>query len=263
MAGIPVWYELMTPDPAAVAPFYRATLGWDIPAAGQVMPNGSDYRAIIRADGGNAGGVLTLTAGMAAGGAKPGWLTYFQVDDVDASVEQAAASGSVVLIPATTMPGAGRMAMLADPQGAPFYVMDPAPPPDQPDAHSEVFKGDAPGHCTWNELNSDDAEGQIAFYTGLFPWTVEGEMPMPGDHVYKFLTCEGRGIGAIGSMKPPGMGNAWLPYFRVANIETATAAVTANGGTIVMGPHEVPGGDVIIVALDPAGGAVGLVGAKG
>lgn len=263
MAGIPIWYELMTPDPAAVAPFYRATLGWDIPGAGHAMPGGSEYREIVRADGGNAGGVLTLTPGMSASGARPGWLVYFHVADVDASVALAVAAGAAVHMPASTMPGVGRMAMLADPQGAPFYLMTPTPPADNPDAQSDVFKGGAPGHCTWNELNTDDAEGQIAFYTGLLPWTVSGEMPMPGEHIYKFLECEGRGIGAIGSMKPEGMGNAWLPYFRVVNINAATEAVSANGGTIVMGPHEVPGDDVILVVLDPAGAAVGLVGAKG
>ena len=262
MAGIPIWYELMTPDPAAVAPVYRAALGWEIPAAGHPMPGGSEYREIIRTDGGNAGGVLTLSAGMAAGGTQPGWIAYFHVDDVDAAVARATALGAAVHMPATTMPGVGRMAMLADPQGAPFYVMAPSPPADQPDAKSDVFKGNAPGHCTWNELNTDDAEGQIGFYTGLLPWTVSGEMPMPGGHIYKFLECEGRGIGAIGSMKPPGMGNAWLPYFRVADIGEATSAVTATGGSIVMGPHEVPGGDIILVARDPAGAAVGLVGAK-
>src|SRR5688572_9798567 len=85
MAGRPIWYELMTPDPAAVAPFYRATLDWEIPPAGDGMPNGSEYRLIGRADGGTAGGVLTLTANMQAHDAKAGWTPYFHVDDVDAA----------------------------------------------------------------------------------------------------------------------------------------------------------------------------------
>ena len=263
MAGIPIWYELMSADPVAVAPFYRATLGWDIPPQGHTMPNGSEYRMIGRNDGGNAGGVLTLTPGMANHGAKPGWLTYFHVDDVDSAVEQAEAAGGVVHMSPTTMPGVGRMAMLADPQGAPFYLMAPTPPAGNPEAKSDVFKGDARGHCTWNELNTDDAEAQIGFYTGLLGWTVSGEMPMPGDHIYKFLECEQRGIGAIGSMKPEGMPNGWLPYFRVADISAAATAVAATGGTILMGPHDVPGNDVIIVALDPGGAGVGLVGGKG
>jgi predicted enzyme related to lactoylglutathione lyase len=41
MTGMPIWYELMTPDPAGVAAFYRAVGGWDIPAQGNAMPNGS------------------------------------------------------------------------------------------------------------------------------------------------------------------------------------------------------------------------------
>ncbi len=85
MAGSPIWYELMTPDPGAVAPFYRATLGWDIPGDSMTMPNETEYRMIGREDGGNAGGALTLAPQMAEGGARPGWMVYFNVDDVDAS----------------------------------------------------------------------------------------------------------------------------------------------------------------------------------
>lgn len=263
MPGMPIWYELMTPDPGAVAPFYRATLGWEIPAEGHDMPNGSQYREIRRADGGHAGGVLTLTPQMAGGGARPGWMTYIHVDDVDAAVARAESLGAGVHMAPMTMQGVGRMAMIADPQGAPFYVMDPTPPPDQPDAQSDVFKPGAAGHCAWNELNTANAEDQIAFYTAVLDWTVDGEMPMPGDHIYRFLACDGEQIGAICSMKPEGMPSAWMMYFRVADIAAAAEAVAANGGRVLHGPQEVPGDDVILVCTDPAGAAVGLVGAKG
>ena len=96
MAGTPIWYELMTPDPDAIAPFYRATLGWEIPAEGHDMPGGAQYREIGRSNGGFAGGVLTLTPQMAGSGARPGWMTYFHVDDVDASVAQAEQAGGHV-----------------------------------------------------------------------------------------------------------------------------------------------------------------------
>lgn len=263
MAGMPIWYELMTPEPAAVAPFYRAVLGWDIPDEAMSNPNGSEYRMVGRADGGHAGGVLTLSPMMAQGGAKPGWLPYFHVDDVDEVQAKAESLGGRTWMGGSTIEGVGRIAMLADPQGAPFYVMDPAPPPDNPDARSDVFKADAPGHCAWNELSTDDAEAEIAFYTDLLGWNVDGEMPMPGNNIYKFLACDGQRIGAIGSMKPPGAPSAWLPYFRVADIVAAGHAVEAHGGKIVNGPHEVPGEDVILVAIDPAGAAVAFVGKKG
>lgn len=262
MAGLPIWYELMSTDPAGVAPFYKAVLGWTIPETGNSMPNGSEYREIERPEGGWQGGVLTLTEQMCDHGARPCWITYFDVDDVDAAVANVTAKGGHALMPATTMDGVGRMAMVADPQGAPFYVMTPTPPADDPDAQSDVFKGDTVGRCTWNELNTDAAAEQLDFYTGLFDWEVSGEMPMPGDHTYKFLELGTRGIGAIGSMKPDGMPNAWLPYFRVADIDNAKTAIEAKGGSVVMGPHEVPEDDHIIVAIDPGGAAVGFVGRR-
>lgn len=263
MAGWPIWYELMVPDPAAVAPFYKAVLGWEIPEHGNAMPNGSEYREVKRADGGTAGGVLTLTQNMADHGVRPIWLAYFHVADVDESIRKAGAMGASTMMEAMTMEGIGRMAMLADPQGAPFYVMAPSPPEGSPDAKSDVFQPDTPGHGAWNELNTDAAQQQIEFYTALFDWRVDGEMPMPDDHIYKFLFDGENGVGAIGSMKPDGMPSAWLVYFRAHDIDAAKAAVEANGGRVIMGPHEVPNDDHVIVAIDPAGAPVGIVGRKG
>lgn len=259
MTGLPIWYELMTTDPAHVAPFYNAVLGWTIPDTGNPMPNGTEYREIERSTGGWQGGVLTITQGMADNGVQPFWAIYFHVGDVDAAVDQATEMGARVLMEANSMEGVGRMAMLSDPQGASFYVMTPTPPPDNPDAQSDVF-ADKPGHCAWNELNTEGAVGQIDFYTSLFGWEVGGEMEMPGDHIYKFLNQGETGVGAIGSMKPEGMANAWLPYFRVEDIHAAKTAVETNGGGVMMGPHEVPGGDHIIVAFDPLGAPIGIVG---
>ena len=79
-----IWYELITPDPVGAKAFYDAVVGWTIEA----QPSGEmDYRMIGRTDGGMAGGVMRLTDEMASHGARPIWLGYLNVDDVDASVE--------------------------------------------------------------------------------------------------------------------------------------------------------------------------------
>jgi predicted enzyme related to lactoylglutathione lyase len=96
MAGDPIWYELMTPDPAAVAPFYSATLGWDVQAQLTASASGHPYAMIGRSDGGFAGGLLTLTPQMAEHGGRPGWLPYFDVDGADAAVEKAKSLGGSV-----------------------------------------------------------------------------------------------------------------------------------------------------------------------
>jgi hypothetical protein len=52
---------------------------------------------------------------------------------------------------------------------------------------------------------------------------------------------------------------AWLVYFGVPSISSAKAAIEQHGGSVLMGPHDVPGGERIIVATDPEGAAFGLV----
>lgn len=259
--GSPIWYELMTPDPAGVTAFYRATLGWEIQAEGMKNPNGSEYRMIGRSDGGSAGGVLTLTPGMTAGGAKPGWLPYFYVADVDSAAAKAQVLGGSIHMVPSTIDGVGRMAMLTDPQGAAFYLMKPTPPAGDPNAQSDAFEPMKAGHCRWNELNTTDAAGALRFYTELFGWTAGMAMPMGPAGDYQFIEIDGTAIGAINPIQaPPSM---WLPIFGVTDIVAAKAAAEANGGTITTDIMEIPGGEFALTADDPSGAAVGFVGPKG
>ena len=261
--GQPIWYELMTSDPIGIAPFYHATLGWEIPTEGMRNPNGSEYRMITRSDGGSAGGVLTLTPAMIEGGAKPGWLPYFYVDDVDAALAKAQGLGASVHMPPMTMEGVGRLAMLADPQSAPFYLMKPTPPPDRLDAQSDAFKPRAPGHCWWNELETTDEPGATAFYKSLFGWSMENTMPMGDKGDYRFIDQGDGHMGAINPWMADYMTVGWLPYFGVADIDAARAAAETAGGTITHDVHQVPGGDFIFTATDPTGAPLGVVGQRG
>lgn len=261
--GRPIWYELMTPDPDKVRAFYRAVVGWEIGATGMATAGGGhDYRAIQRSDGGMAGGALRLNDVMLAGGAKPCWLPYFDVADVDATVATVQRLGGKVWMPARTIE-VGRMAMVADPQGAPFYVMDPVPPAGRPDARSDVFQAKAPGHCWWNELETTDEPGATAFYTALFGWKADQAMPMGDKGNYRFIEAGGEAIGAINPWMADYMAVGWLPYFGVADIDAAKTAAEGGGGTVTHDVHEVPGGDFIFTATDPAGAPVGFVGPKG
>src|SRR5688572_16454192 len=106
-----IWYELMTPDPDAAGRFYGAVLGWKLKpqtaAAGE-----KDYRMILRDDGGSAGGVLRITADMQQHGARPLWLDYLQVADVDAATQAIEADGGKLLMPRMDLP-VGQVAMVA------------------------------------------------------------------------------------------------------------------------------------------------------
>ena len=79
----------MTTDPEGAKRFYDAVVGWDIgPAHDEI-----GYRMIGRSDGGIAGGVLPLNDEMPSHGARPIWMGYIGVDDVDATVAQIEAKG--------------------------------------------------------------------------------------------------------------------------------------------------------------------------
>ncbi|RYZ32513.1 MAG: hypothetical protein EOP01_00915 [Propionibacteriaceae bacterium] len=79
-------------------------VGWSIPASGpDASLAGQDYRAIQRRDGGNAGGVLRLTEDMRRNGARPTWLGYLHVTDVDAAVKAIEADGGTTWLPKRTL----------------------------------------------------------------------------------------------------------------------------------------------------------------
>ena len=254
-----IWYELMTPDAEASKAFYDSVVGWQI---GEPVAEFQGYRMINRSDDRAAGGVLPLTDEMQQHGARPIWLGYIGVDDTDAAVAAIEEAGGKSLMPAMDIPNVGRIAMVADPQGAPFYVMKPIPPADKPNAQSDVFSVDQPQHVRWNELSTTDQDGAIAFYGSQFGWTQEGDMDMGEMGKYRFIQNRGTTIGAV-MRKPPQLPvSLWTFYIGVDDIDRATEAVTSGGGRVLHGPMEIPGGEFSLNAIDPQGASFGLVGPR-
>lgn len=252
--GMPIWYERLTAEADTTIGFYEKVIGWTFGAAADDSP--VDYRMIETGDGA-VGGLAAMTPDMVLGGAKPAWLFYIGVDDVDAAVATVTANGGSVQMPAFDMAGVGRMALVADPQGVPFYVMRGAV--DQP---SGAWSRTGMGKCNWNELATPDPDAARAFYAAVSGWTYPERMTMPdgmGDYVFHDVGggAGGERIGA--SMRnADGQAPGWTFYFRAPDIDAAAAAIVANGGAVHAGPMEVPGGDLIVVASDPEGVGFGV-----
>lgn len=259
--GAFIWYELMTPDAVGAKAFYDAVVGWDIDSASAV-PGDIDYRMIKRSDGGNAGGLLVLSPDMVAGGGRAGWYGYIHVPDVDAAAATLTESGGSVHMGPNDMPGVGRMAMVADPWGAAFYLMTPTPPPHDPDAKSDVFDYTKPQHVRWNELQTDDQAGAVALYHRLFGWNQDGAMPMGELGDYLFIGRQGGMIGAIMPRMKEAPGSLWSYYIGVEDIDRAVATARERGGQIVQEPIEIPGGEFSAMGIDPQGAPFGLVGPR-
>ncbi len=259
--GTPLWYEYLAADVDAAQAFYAGMFNWTVRDSGM---SDVDYRLMAAPDGADIGGLMQHPAADQAG---PAWLIYFATDDVDADVALATELGGTVCMPAMSIEGVGRMAMLNDPQGHPFYVMKG----DSEDVSTAFMesRGACVGHGVWNELTAEDQDAAMAFYQKLLGIRHVGAMPMGELGEYKFI---GQGVDmdgesgcvAVGaSMNAfPGARRGWNVYFAVDDIDAGVERLQAGGGTIVQGPDQIPGGDYSVVADDPHGARFGFVGPR-
>jgi hypothetical protein len=256
-----VWYELMTTDADGAERFYSDVVGWKVAPFGAGESGGEDGGGmdycLLSAPDGEVGGILKLPPGAEAGGMPPGWFGYIGVDDVDAAAERIVAAGGALHMEPQDIPGVGRFAFVADPQGVSFYIMR-----GSSDGASNAFAEKGVGHCSWNELSTSDQDGAIAFYREQFGIQPGDSMDMGPMGTYQFIDHGGTMIGAIMTRPPQGPRPMWSFYFRVNSIASAVERIRAAGGQVVHEPHQVPGGDYIVVGTDPQGAMFHLVGEK-
>lgn len=253
-AGQFVWYDVMTTDPGAAAEFYGKVVGWTVTDSG--MP-GQAYLLLNVGDTA-IGGIMPIPPDSAAAGVRPAWMGYIGVADVDAAADAIRAEGGHVHRPPADIPGVGRFAVVSDPHGAGFLVFRGNSPDGPP--KREPLK---PGHIAWNELHAGDREEALAWYCGQFGWRPVERNAMTPDFIYQTVamgTQEANG-GVMTRMhfEPAPY---WAYYFGVADIDAAAERVTANGGAVLMGPHQVPGGAWILNCRDPQGAQFNLLGQR-
>jgi predicted enzyme related to lactoylglutathione lyase len=177
------------------------------------------------------------------------WLQYIGTRDVDATADAAVRAGGSVIKSPSDMQGAGRYAVLKDPQGAMFAIIDPE------NAGTETVGVPPMGTFSWHELATSDNEAAFAFYSGLFGWDAITRIDMGSPvGVYLIFGWKGQQRGGM-YVKPADapMPPNWLPYAFVPSADKGFAWATANGGHEMMKPMEVPGGSRIAAIMDPAG----------
>lgn len=245
-----VWCELMTTDTAAATAFYRAVIGWNAREAG--LPD--RHYIVLNAGEAGVGGLMELPASARAAGARPGWIGYIAADDVDAMAARVKEAGGRIHHAAEDIPGIGRFAMVADPQGAAFVLFKGMESGQEPPASAMT-----PGHVGWHELQAAEWESAFAFYSELFGWTKGEGIDMGPMGTYQLFAIGGVQAGGMmtraDATRPP----FWLYYFNVDEIGAAVARVKEAGGQVVHGPQQVPGGSWIAQCLDPQGALFAVV----
>jgi uncharacterized protein len=247
-----VWYDVMTTDCTAAERFYGRVIGWDAKDAGM---NDKPY-TIFSVGTTPVGGLMPIPEEVRAAGAPPHWSGYIGVEDVDAYAKRVTAAGGSIHRAPEDIPGVGRFAVAADPNGAHFILfhgngeMPPRPAPG------------TPGYVGWHELQADDQTGAFAFYAGLFGWTKSDAIDMGPMGTYQIFAMDGVPAGGMMTKRPEARVSHWLYYFNVDAADAAVARVNEAGGKVCNGPHEVPGGMWIVQATDPQGAMFAMVAPK-
>ncbi|MET9101849.1 VOC family protein [Streptomyces antibioticus] len=242
--GSPCWLDLGVPDVPAAASFYAAVLGWEYEPMGEGVEGG-----MFRKDGKIVAGLGKLTEE----GARPAWMIYYSVPDADAAAQTVERLGGTVRVPPTDLDEWGRMAQFSDPLGGQFAAW-------QPGTTKGVDLVDAPGSLSWVELYTTDAAAAKEFYGEVFGWSFDA-MDLQGDAgEYDLITPAGlpeeRMHGGVMEMTEVNLTLTdgrpyWHPVFGVEDCDAAVAKVTENGGSVQMGPEDVPDVGRLAVCLDP------------
>ena len=240
--GTPCWVDLITDDQAGALSFYRPLLGW----SGEPDPEFGGYAVL------GPGGRPVAAIGPAPPDqplAPTAWTVYFAVDDADAAAARVVEHGGAVTVGPGDVAGTGRLALAADPAGAPFGVWQAKPFPGFQAART-------PGAPIWFELETDRGGTSAAFYSAVFGVPAPAMEQMPD--AYWLLTVNGGQVAGIwqddqspGALRRP-QGPQWNVYFQVADTDAAVEAALAAGAAALRPAKDSPYGRFATLA-DPQG----------
>lgn len=239
-----LWHELQTSDVKAATAFYEKVMSWGSKPSELV---GDIQYTVVTAGDSQIGGLMELPPNLKAANVPPHWMGYIGCDDLDETLARAGKLGATVHFGPHDIPNVGRFAAIGDPQGAAIALLTPAYDPG-PDNEPSL------GHVSWNELMTTDYQAAWAFYSELFGWEEMQQMDMGPMGTYFMYGRNGRMLGGMMNV-PPGMSMPpnWCYYVSVKDTKATAEVARANGGTIINGPMEVPGGDWVAQGIDPQG----------
>ena len=116
------------------------------------------------------------------------------------------------------------------------------------------------GNFHWNELMTRDAERAKAFYSSTVGWSFDA-MPMP-EGTYWVAKMGDEPVGGIFPMDGQefkGMGDRWVSYLAVDDVDARLAKATAAGAKIMKPPFDVPDVGRMAFIEEPGGAMIGWI----
>ena len=246
-----IWYELATTDVASAKAFYADVMGWRI--RDMTIP-GTNYTVFTMGEI-PVSGLMHLPEEARQNGARPRWLGFVGVKDVDAVIDRIKGLGGDVLVSPRNVFAVSRFAVVADPQSATFALITAI------SGDERQTEASAPGRVGWHELLAADREKAFSFYAMAFGWqraaATKGRMG-----TYQMFSVDGETIGGIVAKPKTVSVPSWVYYFNVDDIDAAVKRVATAGGRVAEGPIEVPSGSWVVHCTDPQNAMFALVGKR-
>jgi len=243
-----VWADLFTSDVAAARRFYSAVFDWEWRWVTQHPdhPYGIFYKNDVAVAG------VAHRDSPEPGAPYGRWVHYLSTNDVSETAGRIAQRGGRTLLARRSIPYRGDLAVVADPEGAPFGLLHSSSG-DPPDFRAGF------GEWLWVGLASRDAAAASKFYQSLFGYEIHDLRDSPT--VLEFILAGGghsrAGIGQLSEESDARP--TWVGFVRVEDLEASVERAQAAGGELLYAPdNDGSNGDLAIVA-DPFGAPVGLM----
>jgi len=232
-----VWHDHGSPNPATATKFYADLFGWEYET---FKPGEIDYE-MVKANGQLHGGF-----GSPPGNPPAQWMGHVLVKHVDETVLRAEGAGGKILAEPMDMPEVGRMAVIADPQGAVIAAFSP--------------QGDAPqngGTFVWDELLTTDVDDAKRFYGEVFGWTSEDKPMGPATYTI-FKRAGDTDVGGLMQRPREDIPVHWTTYIATQDADATVARAKELGATILSEPMDVPKMGRFAIIQDPTGAVFGI-----
>lgn len=250
LPGKIVWHDLLTDKPAESRRFYEELFGWQFERIGPDFgPLASANYTLIRHDGRLIGGMIDESR-LDTDEEISQWVVLMSTDDIDAAVAKLTAAGGTVFTPPTDLADRGRIAVVTDPQGALFALLetrDGDPVDTQPTINGFL----------WNEVWVDDVEAATRFYGGLVDLDA-ADASITGDDDYRYL--RGDGAPRFGILPKPldGLTPLWATYVRVSDPASIVARVEELGGRVLLDVQDRGPGRKVALIAGPSGAGIAV-----
>ena len=247
-----IWHDLITDKPAQSRKFYESLFGWEFESVGTVFGLGSNETySLIRHKGRLIGGMVDARQ-LGEGKNISQWIVLMSVANIDVSIDALKRDGGTVLTPATNIADRGRMAVVADPQGALLALLQ-TKDGDPPDRKPEY------GDFLWNELWTTDVDAATSFYQQVVDFDLR-DIAVDDGEKDNYRVLQTSGEPRVGVMNQPFEGESpvWVSYLRVEDPAAITARVESLGGQIYLQARKrAIGGEVAFIA-GPSGAGIAL-----